>query len=226
MLRKRRCPLAGALDLLHFLDQRRPLFELAQHELAVPGDHRQEVIEVVGDAPRKPPDRLHLLRLAQPFLQFLPFGDVDEASAYQVAIRKRQSGQPHLAKKILPFRVVHRPLEQQCFSGQGTFDHLLHAFGGREPIRLLRCVIPRRSGSQELLAAASEKPFRIGIGVHEPFLRCVVHDDGVRSMLDQHAETAFAEVQFTVGFHEFPGFHVQFVQFPFQLRVQLLVPLQ
>ncbi len=40
------------------------------------GDHREEVVEVVGDPPGQLPDRVHLLRLANPLLGHLALGDV------------------------------------------------------------------------------------------------------------------------------------------------------
>ena len=54
--------------LLHQLDvapERALGRELQQEELASPGDHGQEIVEVVGDAAGEPPDRLHLLGLAE-----------------------------------------------------------------------------------------------------------------------------------------------------------------
>src|SRR3989304_2824397 len=42
------------------------LAELGEHEIAVPLDRRQEVVEVVGDPAGEPADGLQLLRLAEP----------------------------------------------------------------------------------------------------------------------------------------------------------------
>jgi hypothetical protein len=52
--------------------------ELPLEEFAVSRDHAEEVVEVVGDAAREPPDGIHLLRLSE--LRLHPFlvGDVQE----------------------------------------------------------------------------------------------------------------------------------------------------
>ena len=50
---------------------------LVAHELGRAEDHRQQVVEVVGDAAGELPDRLHLLRLAQLAFALAVGGDVD-----------------------------------------------------------------------------------------------------------------------------------------------------
>src|SRR3990172_2025346 len=49
---------------------------LRQEDAAVPVDGRQEIVEVMGDPPGEPPDRFHLLRLAELLLRLLPLGDL------------------------------------------------------------------------------------------------------------------------------------------------------
>ena len=51
--------------------------EPVEDEAAAAEDRGQEVVEVVRDAAGEPPDRLHLLRLAQLLLERLAVGDVD-----------------------------------------------------------------------------------------------------------------------------------------------------
>jgi hypothetical protein len=47
-----------------------------EQDLRVARDHGQQVVEVVRDAAGEPPDRLHLLRLPEPFLEPQPLGHV------------------------------------------------------------------------------------------------------------------------------------------------------
>ncbi len=47
-----------------------------KHHFYLSLDDSQQIIEVVGNASRQLPDRLHFLRLAQLVLQLLPFRDV------------------------------------------------------------------------------------------------------------------------------------------------------
>ena len=46
------------------------------HELGEPEDDRQQIVEIVGDARRQPPDRVHLARLPDLRLERPPFRDV------------------------------------------------------------------------------------------------------------------------------------------------------
>jgi len=52
--------------------------EPREDELGPSRDHGQEVVEVVRDAAREPPDGLHLLRLAQLLLEVPALADVLE----------------------------------------------------------------------------------------------------------------------------------------------------
>ena len=52
------------------------LADALQQELAVAGDHHEQIVEVVGDAAGEPADGFHLLRLAELLLQGAAFGDV------------------------------------------------------------------------------------------------------------------------------------------------------
>ena len=61
----------GAGDLLQLLAA-----VAREQDLGVAGDHRQQVVEVVRDAAREPPDRLHLLRVREPALEPLALADV------------------------------------------------------------------------------------------------------------------------------------------------------
>ena len=58
-------PDPGAPDLLDFPPHRVAVADSLLQELAVAGDRRQQVVEIVGDAARQPPHRFHLLRLAE-----------------------------------------------------------------------------------------------------------------------------------------------------------------
>ncbi len=75
--------LRGALDLIELLVRRIVGPVAREHELAASDDHGEDVVEVVRDAAREPPDRLDLLELphlglalAQDLLGALALGDV------------------------------------------------------------------------------------------------------------------------------------------------------
>jgi hypothetical protein len=82
--------------LLHQLDvatERALGLELEEEELAAPGDHRQQVVEVVGHAARQAPDGLHLLGLAELRLEGPDGGEVphdaDDAEVLPLAALQR-----------------------------------------------------------------------------------------------------------------------------------------
>ena len=68
--------LAGFFDLLEVRVDRLVRADLVEQHLAVAGDRRQDVIEVVGDSARETADRLHLLGLAELIFETLPHRDV------------------------------------------------------------------------------------------------------------------------------------------------------
>ena len=68
--------LSGLVDLHEAGPQRIARAQLAEQQLAVAVDHRQQVVEVVRHAARQPPDRFHLLRLLELGFQRLALGNV------------------------------------------------------------------------------------------------------------------------------------------------------
>jgi hypothetical protein len=70
--------LAGGHDLLDVGADRVALAQLADQQLAVGEDHRQHVVEVVGDAAGELADGVHLLRLAQALLEALALGEIED----------------------------------------------------------------------------------------------------------------------------------------------------
>lgn len=67
--RQRRGPAGGAADLLGIGPRERPLRHRIEQQLAVAGDRRQEVVEVVSDAAGQATDRLEPLRTTKLLLQ-------------------------------------------------------------------------------------------------------------------------------------------------------------
>jgi hypothetical protein len=68
--------LADPADLLGLVTPRVVRVETGDEELGVAAERRQEVVEVVRDAPGQAPDGVELLRVEQLLLERLPFGDV------------------------------------------------------------------------------------------------------------------------------------------------------
>ncbi len=64
LLRQRRGALTGPVDLEHVGARRRRFRHRVEQQEAVAEDDRQQVVEIVGDTPGEPADRLHLLGLA------------------------------------------------------------------------------------------------------------------------------------------------------------------
>ena len=67
---------SGLTDLLDVVAHRVARLHFGEEHLAVAEDDGQHVVEVVRDASCEPPDRLHLLRLAELFLESESFGHV------------------------------------------------------------------------------------------------------------------------------------------------------
>ena len=74
-------------DLLNVVAHRLAWLQVREQQIAVAQDDGQQVVEVVGHAAGKPPDRLHLLRLTQLVLQSLAVreieGDRDVSRAFK-----------------------------------------------------------------------------------------------------------------------------------------------
>src|SRR5450432_2609463 len=64
------------MDLLHIFGGGRACWELSQEDRAVAEDHRQDVVEIVGDAASQAPDRLQPLRLADMRLEAVQLSQV------------------------------------------------------------------------------------------------------------------------------------------------------
>ncbi|KZB98978.1 hypothetical protein AU375_04781 [Methylobacterium radiotolerans] len=97
-----------------------PLAHPGLHELQRAGDAGEQVVEVVGDAARELPDRLHLLRLAQLLLQArlllggrLLGGDVpsdaDEPAAARLGRQLPGDPAPSAVRRLDPVLELHRP---------------------------------------------------------------------------------------------------------------------
>ncbi len=88
--------------------------QLMQHEVGVPDNDGQEVVEVVGDATGEPPDRLHLVKLPGLLLRAFPFSDVlddgDEVVRFPAHVAVEPDGQsgPHEAPVFAPIPFVPR----------------------------------------------------------------------------------------------------------------------
>ena len=70
---ERRGAIGRIEDLLDVGAQRRA-DQLFQQQLGIAANRRQQVVEVVGDAAREPPDRFHLLRVSQLLLELMARG--------------------------------------------------------------------------------------------------------------------------------------------------------
>src|SRR5262249_53327670 len=66
---ERRSPLAGFLDLAEFLEDRAVGAESGFEQLAVRYYRGKQVVEIMGDAPCKPSNGIHLLRLPELLLE-------------------------------------------------------------------------------------------------------------------------------------------------------------
>jgi hypothetical protein len=79
-------PVGGAADLLDVLADRALVRQLALGEPDAGQDHREQVVEVVGDAARELADALQPLRLGQALLELGPHRRVARRSVMSVAI--------------------------------------------------------------------------------------------------------------------------------------------
>jgi len=63
---------ACLLDLVEIGEQIWSVFDAIAQQFAVPQNRREQIVEIVRDAPRELTDGLHLLRLAELFLETQP----------------------------------------------------------------------------------------------------------------------------------------------------------
>ncbi len=131
-------------------------------QVRVPEDAGQQVVEVMGDPPREQAHRLHLLGLAQLFLQFLPLGNVDPRADQARLFLPREGMPGEVIGHLLPafrdkFRLhlggpllerVRDPILDQCLVRSGEQVQRMHPadFLRGVPGDFLKIIIP----SQEL----------------------------------------------------------------------------
>ena len=90
------------------------LREFVQRHLTVPGDHGEQVVEVVSDAARQPADALQFLCLAKLFFKLFPFGNVDcdpdEAYGFTFRVKENSAtrSQPALDPVCDPYSTIVR----------------------------------------------------------------------------------------------------------------------
>ena len=124
--RERRGARGGLADLVRVAAEAL-VVEALDQELAVAGDGRQQVVEVVGDATRQPPDRLHLLRLPQLLLEGPLVGEI--ANDRDMTSRPHVRGRDELdaaLPAVGPVQChlrVHRPFLEEA--RPQTVDRLL-----------------------------------------------------------------------------------------------------
>ena len=106
--------------------------ERREHELAVAGDHGEQVVEVVGHAAGQPPDGLHLLRLAELLLgvsalghlpaqrQVQPF-EVDIGRRQMIGLRRQSLLSATAPPDVDDERADHARLQE--YEGQHAPDH-------------------------------------------------------------------------------------------------------
>ena len=122
--------------------------EIVQHQVAVPENHGQQIVEVVRDAAGQPPDGFHLLRLLVLLFERAALGDVqrDPDAAQRCAVRVEvdaaRAGQPpHGA--VRPDRPV---LDREIVA---ALLGLLERRHDRRPIVGMNPIDERREGSAE-----------------------------------------------------------------------------
>src|SRR2546425_735978 len=164
---ERRGPLRGAENLLDVVAARVFAREILPHQLRVPPDRGQHVVEVVSHPARQLPHCFHLLRLEQLHLERLAFGDVhwihDEAR-----LTRDSAGRPVEVFGSWVDITERKALEMQLLQAQKMeavgqlaggvahdFNNVLTAIGGYA--ELLRDDLPgedtRRHDVEEILRA-------------------------------------------------------------------------
>ncbi len=185
-----RCPLCRALDLLHVCFQLEISPRILQGHLAVSRDHREDVVEVMGNPPGKPAHRLHFLGLLQLVLEPCPFlfraGKVGN-----VAADAHDPGH-------LTVRVENGDLCRQDFSqrASGTLGGFLDVHDGQPPPHHLQVACPVAVG--ELLldeivirfadqVAGIARPHEDGLGLvrQDEAAVAVLQVDVVRQVVDE-----------------------------------------
>ena len=181
------------LDELHVATEARFVADLLPQQDGAPGDHRQEVVEVVGHAAGQLADRLHLLRLREPLLR-------QRDLLVRAAELLVQPGVLHRGRGLRR----ERRHDRHVFVGEPAF--LLRVDGqhpGRSPADLDRHSEERLvAEAANVLAMRGQQPRVVGeIG----------HDERLSGLRDQTAE-ALADLQAGrrhqgLGVAERPGDH-------------------
>ena len=109
---------AGLTNLLEVV-ARRLLVLVGQQHVGVTGNHRQQVVEVVGDAAGQLTERLHLLRLQQLLLQ-LPPGVFRDDAIVDVAAGQLNRGELAVGIEDAAGRPVRPSLLRPPWRSRGT----------------------------------------------------------------------------------------------------------
>ncbi len=104
----------------------------APQQIGRRSDHREQVVEVVGDATCELPDRLHLLRLTEGLLGLAALGEFDRLRHDRNDLALRIAHRPHLEVEPAP------PADRQVH-----VDFLAHASRRLRPRRRRRAPCPQ-----------------------------------------------------------------------------------
>ena len=171
--------------------------------LQISDDDREQIIEVVRNAPGQLSDAFHLLRLPRPFIGGASFRQVagNLGKSQEFALRRFDRVDNDTRPKrgaILAdapaFRLVFagRCRDRQCLCG-----HPLGPF--------IFSIKPRKVMADDLLARIALDPFRACVPVHHMTLRIQHVDRVIGNALDQQPEAAFGILEFRLAGGELEG---------------------
>ena len=158
-------PAPALRRLVHAVHQPAPAGRVGVtvEHLQAPGDHHQQVVEVVGDAARELANRFDLLRLAEHFLDPRPLRHL--RAEFFVSLGERQGarldqalevlGRLHLGRDQRPDLVLSGPGSHRRLDGAGQGDRLHWPLQKRDVAELRhQLVAPSRNG--RLFSAAGQ----------------------------------------------------------------------
>ena len=122
-------------------------------------------------------------------------GNVDDARAYQPALRRRQPDEPDLARHVVALGVPVQPFEHGPAAVQRAIDVAPREAERRRAIGLQLGADGARTDLEQLLARELEEVGRVLVRVDEALLIDVEHHDRLRRVLDERTVACFAFAQ-------------------------------
>src|ERR1700674_1744624 len=186
---QRRCALRGIGDFLRRTPQPGIGSDPFEKKLGIAGDHHQQVVEIVGDAPGEASNRLHLLRLTELQLEHAGLGNVFhekfEAASFFAVWNRASGNASHNGRAILADALRSQVVE---------FLPGVKIIGGLKPLLGIGVQASQMSAGEIGGAVVTEHSHHCGVCVLEDAER-VAAADAIRRVHHQRAKVALGAAE-------------------------------